>query len=80
MVGSTKFGINLLVSSKKKEVPKLSRECIKLVDNKNKLLQQIEDCSTIQERAALNSLLSQTREKLRKVRKSCKARIRRAKV
>ena len=50
------------------------------MDNKNKLLQQIEDCSTIQERTALNSLLSQTREKLRKVRKSCKARIRRAKV
>ena len=68
-VGSSTFGVKSRPNVKKTGVPKSTRTCIKLVEDKNQLLQQLQDCSS-QERTGLTSLLMQTREKLRKVRLS----------
>ena len=78
-IGSSRFGIVSSGRPSPSKNFKPTKLCINLVCQKNSLLQSIEDCSCPEERSSLVALLSQVRERLRKVHKLLRVRMRKAK-
>ena len=78
-IGSEKFGVFVPGKTSKFKNSKATRLCIKLVCDKNDLLEKIQDCCCPEELSALTALLSQVKDRLRKVRKVERAKIRKAK-